>query len=80
MPIFNNVCQECAHYNGNSTCSAFPARIPDNIWEGRTAHLERLPTQVGQDVLSVPTQAQIDYLVQIDLVPKGAVKPSQGDA
>ncbi len=48
---WNPVCQMCVHHRGRM-CDAFPAKIPDDIWQGRDAHRTVRRDQVGDSVLT----------------------------
>jgi len=78
VPIYLNVCSECVHYSGARACSAFPARIPDNVWRGDSPHTARSPLQVGDDVLAVRDEAGRAYLVEIGRLSAGEGELAQG--
>lgn len=74
MPVYLNVCSECAHHVGDRTCAAFPARIPDDIWEGSSSHTSVRPDQAGQTTLLVRDRVALDYLVSIGRLQRSDAK------
>jgi len=74
VPVYLNVCSECVHNNGNRTCSAYPAKIPDAVWNGSDPHTSVRPDQAGRDTLLVRDQAGLDYLVGIGRVRRSAAQ------
>ena len=45
--VFDRLCDVCVHYLGDRKCRAYPAGIPDEIWQGRAFHLSPLPGDKG---------------------------------
>jgi len=58
VPKFSSVCTKCVHLTlepdlsldrkpANPTCKAFPAGIPEEIWDGRNDHKKPYPGDRG---------------------------------
>lgn len=43
----SNQCASCAHYQYGTTCAAFPAGIPEDIFDGRFDHRMSYPGDNG---------------------------------
>jgi len=49
-PLVKIACNTCKHNLGDGTCTAFPKRIPDEIFSGKNMHTKPLPGQKNKIV------------------------------
>lgn len=64
------ICYSCARFQGipddatKGACEAFPAGIPDAIWQGRGDHRKRWPNDGGLMFEQDPTKPDADELAE----------------
>jgi hypothetical protein len=62
MPTQINVCMKCTRLRLDRTCEAYSARIPDEIWDGRSAHVSLRGDEDLPRTLIVRSASDADYL------------------
>lgn len=62
MPTQINVCSLCSNYTSSRRCAAYSERIPDAIWEGRSAHTSLSGDEDRPVFLIVPKPEDARYL------------------
>lgn len=53
-PWQSDTCWDCAHSRADRTCTAFPAGIPDALWNAVRGHREAFPGDGGIQYQQIP--------------------------